>query len=217
MAATIEHQFGDDRLFLRPLGGWVINEARSLDQALRDLFGSLAQRRPAELVIDLSKLDSMDTAGAFLLARVERNFVEGGGRVAWFGADAGRVVLLERVREALAGEGSAGRPPTTSLLQDVGGTVVGSFVDARRLLLILGGTVQEAGRILLHPSQFRGSAVARQIEVSGVRAVPIILLMSVLIGGIVAQQGAFQLQFFGAAVFAVDLVGSCRSGSWPLC
>jgi phospholipid/cholesterol/gamma-HCH transport system permease protein len=146
MAATIEHQFGDDRLFLRPRGGWVIDEARALDQALRDLFGGLAQGRPAELVIDLSKLDSMDTAGAYLLARVERNFVESGGRVAWFGADAGRVVLLERVREALADDGTTGRPATTSLLQDIGSTVTGSFVDARRLLLILGGTIQEAER-----------------------------------------------------------------------
>jgi phospholipid/cholesterol/gamma-HCH transport system permease protein len=45
------------------------------------------------------------------------------------------------------------------------------------------------------------------MEVTGVRAVPIIFLMSFLIGGIVAQQGAFQLQFFGATIFTVDLVG----------
>jgi phospholipid/cholesterol/gamma-HCH transport system permease protein len=50
-------------------------------------------------------------------------------------------------------------------------------------------------------------AVARQIELTGVRAVPIIVLMSFLIGCIVAQQGAFQLRFFGASVFTVDLVG----------
>ena len=49
--------------------------------------------------------------------------------------------------------------------------------------------------------------MGRQIEVAGVRAVPIILLMSFLIGGIIAQQGAFQLNYFGAAVFTVDLVG----------
>ncbi len=49
--------------------------------------------------------------------------------------------------------------------------------------------------------------MARQIEVTGVRAVPIVALMSFLIGGVVAQQGAFQLQFFGATIFTVDLVG----------
>ena len=79
--------------------------------------------------------------------------------------------------------------------------------DVRRLLAILGGTVIEALMTFVRPSTFRASAVGRQIEVAGVRAVPIVLLMSFLIGGIIAQQGAFQLNYFGAAVFTVDLVG----------
>ena len=41
----------------------------------------------------------------------------------------------------------------------------------------------------------------------GVNAVPIIALMSFLIGAIIAQQGAFQLRYFGAEIFVVDLVG----------
>lgn len=205
MEATIEHHLDENRIFLRPLGGWVIDEARRLDQGLRDLFGSAAGRR--QLVIDLSDVGALDTAGAYLLARAERRFVDAGGEVVWTGADAARIALLERVRDALATDEKTLRPPTTSLLQDIGATVISVVADARRLLLILGGTVQELASIAIRPSQFRASAVGRQMEVSGVRAVPIILLMSLLIGGIVAQQGAFQLQFFGAAVFTVDLVG----------
>lgn len=205
MQATIEHHLDENRIFLRPLGGWVIDEARRLDQGLRDLFGSAAGRR--QLVIDLSNVGALDTAGAYLLARAERRFVDAGGEVVWTGADAARIALLERVRDALATDEKALRPPTTSLLQDIGATVISVAADARRLLLILGGTVQELASIAIRPSEFRASAVGRQMEVSGVRAVPIILLMSLLIGGIVAQQGAFQLQFFGAAVFTVDLVG----------
>jgi phospholipid/cholesterol/gamma-HCH transport system permease protein len=51
------------------------------------------------------------------------------------------------------------------------------------------------------------AAIVHQIDRMGVRAVPIILLMSFLIGAIIAQQGAFQLRYFGAEVFVVDLVG----------
>jgi phospholipid/cholesterol/gamma-HCH transport system permease protein len=72
---------------------------------------------------------------------------------------------------------------------------------------MLGGAVRELVQVLLRPATFRAMAVARQVELAGVRAVPIILLMSFLIGCIVAQQGAFQLRFFGASVFTVDLVG----------
>jgi phospholipid/cholesterol/gamma-HCH transport system permease protein len=79
--------------------------------------------------------------------------------------------------------------------------------DGRRLLRILGGAVIEFVSLAVRPRSFRASAVGKQMEVAGVRAVPIIALMSFLIGGIIAQQGAFQLNYFGAAVFTVDLVG----------
>jgi phospholipid/cholesterol/gamma-HCH transport system permease protein len=159
------------------------------------------------LTIDLSRVKRLDTAGAFLLARMERVVADKGGDVRWIGANPGRVALLERVRETLATEDRPHRDRPSSLLQEVGETMLLVFADARRLLLILGGAVQEFALVLARPSTFRSSAVGRQMEVAGVRAVPIVLLMSFLIGGIVAQQGAFQLKYFGATIFAVDLVG----------
>jgi phospholipid/cholesterol/gamma-HCH transport system permease protein len=209
MEASLEHQFAEGRLLIRPLGGWVIDEARGLEQRLRELLGARAPTEEAvkQLVIDLSGVEALDTAGAFLLARLERRIVEKGGQVDWRGADAARQALLERVREVVADDDTPRRPPSTTLLQEVGETVISVIADARRLLLILGGAVQEFAAIVIHPTRFRGSAVGRQMEVAGVRAVPIIGLMSFLIGGIIAQQGAFQLRFFGATIFTVDLVG----------
>jgi phospholipid/cholesterol/gamma-HCH transport system permease protein len=207
MDASIEHQVDEDRLLLRPLGDWVIAQAAHLDAALRDLLGGLAEKHVRHISVDLSAVAALDTAGAFLLARLERRVVRGGGEFDWSGSDSGRAVLIERVRQALAEEERPPRPPTTSLLQDIGATVVSVGTDARRLLLILGGTVQEAASIFVRPGSFRASAVGRQMEVAGVRAVPIIVLMSFLVGGIIAQQAAFQLRYFGAAVFTVDLVG----------
>ncbi|HEX2116041.1 MAG TPA: ABC transporter permease [Alphaproteobacteria bacterium] len=207
MEASIDHVFDEDRLFLRPLGEWVIDEAHLLDRKLRDIFAGAGGRRPRHLVIDLSQVETLDTAGVFLLARAERRFVEAGGEVDWQGADRARVALVERVREALAEDDGVYGHSHTSLLQDVGATILSVGADARRLLVILGGTVQEFVGTLIRPSSFRASAVGRQMELAGVRAVPIIILMSFLIGGIVAQQGAFQLNYFGAAIFTVDLVG----------
>jgi len=196
-----------DRLFLSPRGEWVIDEAAVLERKLREIASSLSGQRPPQLVIDLTKVEALDTAGAFLLARIERRVVVAGGGVDWVGADSGRRALLDRVRDALADAEKPIRPPKTNLLEEVGATVISVWGDARRLLLILGGTVQEFLSTLVRPSTFRSSAVGRQMEMAGVRAVPIIALMSFLIGGIIAQQGAFQLQFFGAAIFTVDLVG----------
>jgi phospholipid/cholesterol/gamma-HCH transport system permease protein len=207
MEATLEHHFEADRLFLFPGGEWVIAEARELEQRLQDVFSSLGTAEPRQLVIDMTELAALDTAGAFLLAAVERRVVDGGGRVAWRGADSGRAALIERVRTVVAGDEALMRRKRRSILEDIGATVLSVRDDGARLLRMLGGAVGEFGHVLVRPTSFRGMAVARQIELTGVRAVPIILLMSFLIGCIVAQQGAFQLRFFGASLFTVDLVG----------
>src|SRR5688500_15414701 len=132
MQAAIQHHIDEDRMLIRPVGGWVIDEARRLDGKLRDLFRSLTDGHPRQLILDLSDLEEMDTAGAYLLARTERLIVDAGGRVEWAGADASRVALLERVRDALAAEDKPLRPPATSLLEDIGATVISVGADARR-------------------------------------------------------------------------------------
>ncbi len=74
-------------------------------------------------------------------------------------------------------------------------------------LYILGSAVRGAQLKLNRSSGISPAAIVTQIDHMGVRAVPIIMLMSFLIGAIIAQQGAFQLRYFGAEVFVVDLVG----------
>ncbi|MGH6925572.1 MAG: MlaE family ABC transporter permease [Propylenella sp.] len=194
-------------MLLRPIGGWVIDQARELDKRLSDLATAARERKTRQIVIDLAELGALDTAGAFLLARLEYEFTsKDGGTVAWHGADKHSLALLERVRDVIAVDMDH-KPPANTILEDIGETVLSVLEDARRLLRVLGGTVRELGSVIVRPWTLRAAAVGRQIEMTGVRAVPIIFLMSFLIGGIVAQQGAFQLQFFGATIFTVDLVG----------
>ena len=207
MDASIDQDFRQGRLLLRPLGEWVIDEAAKIEAKIRDVLAAVPAERSKQLVIDLSAVGSLDTAGAFLLARVEQRIEAAGGAVDWTGADAGRVALIERVREAVADDELPAAPAQNGLLDDVGATVLGVAEDGRRLVNMLGRSVQEFASVFVRPSSFRASAVARQIEIAGVRAAPIVFMMSFLIGGIVAQQGAFQLAYFGAAVFTVDLVG----------
>jgi phospholipid/cholesterol/gamma-HCH transport system permease protein len=207
MEAALEHHFEEGRLFLFPVGEWAIGQVRVLEQSLGEVFGKIGEGIPRQLVIDLTEVKALDTAGAFLLAAAERRVVEDGGRVAWRGADPGRARLLERVRTVVAGDEGLMRRKRRSILEDVGATVLSVWEDSRHLLGTLGDTMREMGLVIVRPTRFRGMAVARQVELTGVRAVPIIMVMSFLIGCIVAQQGAFQLRIFGASVFTVDLVG----------
>lgn len=218
MSAVIEQSMEGRNHILLPRGNWVIDEARHLDLVVRDTMsgaGLEADGKVAavtgtggrQLTIDVRQTEALDTAGAFLLVRMELAWIAGGGTVEWLCSDAARMSLVNRVRTALTDEEPELIHREQGLLQDVGETMIGVTRDAHDLLSMLGSVVVEIGRTVLRPRSFRTAAVINQIEYAGLRAVPIVALMSFLVGGIVAQQGAFQLRYFGAEIFTIDLVG----------
>ena len=71
-----------------------------------------------------------------------------------------------------------------------------------------GAIVVAMGRVIRHPSSFRfTSMIHHHLEQVCWRAVPIVVLITFLIGCIIAQQSIFQLRKFGADVFVVDMLG----------
>ncbi len=89
----------------------------------------------------------------------------------------------------------------------VGKVMMDLWSDILLSMHILGSAVSGAQLKLGRGSGVSPASIVNQIDRMGVGAVPIIILMSFLIGAIIAQQGAFQLRYFGAEVFVVDLVG----------
>ena len=89
----------------------------------------------------------------------------------------------------------------------LGGLVMNLVDDMVQAFGIIGSAVRGAQLKLGRGSGLSPAAVFTHLEQMGVNAVPIIALMSFLIGAIIAQQGAFQLRYFGAEIFVVDLVG----------
>ena len=206
-AATLDHQWSAEDLTLQPIGAWVIESASGLELALRDASGPVPVKTTGRLVIDLGGVIELDTAGAFLLVRLERAWQAAGGSVEWRGGDSARQALINRIRAAPGQDETMPEPPPQSIVVDVGETVLSVGADMQRYLRILGAVIVEGYRSLVGKAPFRSASMIKQMEYSGLRAVPIILLMSFLNGGILAQQSAFQLRFFGAEIFAVDLVG----------
>lgn len=208
---------GDDRTIM-PRGRWVIDEARVLDNVVRDAAtaagisadrssGVVTGAEGRHLTIDVCETSALDTAGAFLLVRMELAWKSAGGTVEWKCTDVARLSLVNRVRTALTDDEPELIPRDQNILEEIGETIIGVGKDARSLMDMLGRVVVEAARTLRSPRSFRGPAVINQIEYAGLRAVPIVSLMSFLVGGIVAQQGAFQLRAFGAEIFTIALVG----------
>lgn len=163
-----------------------------------------------EVVIDLSDLSDVDTAGALLIRRLKVSQEAHGAAVTIEGSNPHIDELLTAFDED-EDEGGAEAKPKASLAErlfaPIGKNVYELWGNLIAAMYILGSAVRGAQLKFGRGSGVSPASIINQIDHMAVRAVPIILLMSSLIGAIIAQQGAFQLRYFGAEVFVVDLVG----------
>jgi phospholipid/cholesterol/gamma-HCH transport system permease protein len=92
-------------------------------------------------------------------------------------------------------------------LESVGMTMASVGADLVMLAQMLGSLLVAVKRVMLRPTSFRFTSMVHQLERVGWRAVPIVLLITVLIGAILAQQGIFHFRKFGADIYVIDMVG----------
>lgn len=88
---------------------------------------------------------------------------------------------------------------------------IGNIVSESKKTIInffsfVGGLTEAVGILVLKPQNIRFKAILYHLENSGLKALPIILLTSFLIGIVIAFQGAVQLEKFGANIFIVEMV-----------
>jgi len=89
----------------------------------------------------------------------------------------------------------------------MGRTTFWALHELKITLNFLGQAMVTFARTLVRPRIWRTKALVTQIEQTGIRALPIVGLLSFLVGVVMAYQGAVQLSVFGAQVFTVDFVG----------
>lgn len=192
-------------------GGTVFHlSGRLVTGTLHSVEASFAQVSPktAPARIDLSRLDALDTGGALMIAQLQRRLAREGTTLEIAGASVDDARLLETVRAAVFDEGPEDQPQKTigDLISDVGIRVTNSGKAVVSLMNFLGLTMHRLVRTILNPRRLRATALVAQMEQTGYSAVPIISLMGLLIGIVLAFQGAQQLRQFGAEVFVVDLI-----------
>ncbi|HEX7007878.1 MAG TPA: MlaE family lipid ABC transporter permease subunit [Alphaproteobacteria bacterium] len=189
-------------------GRWDVRTVERLEAKLRTLAGPNGAA-PSEARIDLSGLEALDTAGAWLLQRTFHGLARAGTRLKLEGVRPAHAALLERVAEAI------GKPrflpsapsPLVALIVNFGQTTIEALAKGRDLIAFFGLTIIVAVRTLLSPRRIRWISLVSHMEQVGLRAMPIVGLLAFLIGIVVAYQGADQLRQFGAEVFTVNLLG----------
>lgn len=159
---------------------------------------------PDPLTIDLSGVEKMDTIGAWLIYRTVR---DRGAKVV--GASKDVAGLLDQVAEV--DRPAQIRPEEKwaplRILDELGEWVSDTGKTFVGLVGFLGAVLLGFATIIRRPKRFRLNAVIQRFDLVGVRALGIIGLMSFLIGIVIGQQGAVQLQQFGAEVYTINLIG----------
>jgi phospholipid/cholesterol/gamma-HCH transport system permease protein len=195
-----------DTATVRLSGDWTLDHGRTLEEA-----GGLLQQQLTGLrrcAFDLAAVGRLDTMGAYVIDRLIHQ-LGSDGVVTELAAVRLRehAILIDAVKSRSAPVVPPPRSRVIDLLADVGETVANAGRDVARGVSFVGEVVLGIGRAFARPGSFRGAALTTQLELIAFRGAPIIILISFLVGCIVAQQGIFQLQRFGATAFVVDLVG----------
>jgi phospholipid/cholesterol/gamma-HCH transport system permease protein len=195
-----------DRLQLAAGGSWTAPYAADLETLIDDAVARGKQFVRVEL--NMAGVENLDTFGAWLLERLLRDCAESGRGISVTGLpDRFRGIINEAHQSNRASE----QQPHEGVL---GSAVVGAerafatiSQDVMLNVAMFGALVFAALRVLVKPGSLRLTSVVHHLDRVCWRAVPIVLLITVLIGAIIAQQGIFHFRRFGAEVYVVDMLG----------
>ncbi len=186
---------------VRIVGRWTVSESEALEARLA---GALPGGDTA-LRLDASGIESLDTAGALVISRIVEGLRSQGRRVEIVGLSPRKAPLFDLVAPAIA---SLSEPRTPPVRQRPFAATLAMLRDrSYGFLSFLGEVFLASLASLLRPHTIRWGSLLRNLQTSGAEAIPIIGLLSFLIGVVIAYQGAVQLHKYGADIFIVDLVG----------
>jgi phospholipid/cholesterol/gamma-HCH transport system permease protein len=199
----------DGRLRLAGSGAWTARHAAALETEIAAALAIPGSTSP-RVTLDMSGVTEIDTYGALLLDRIARAGSATAAEIA--GLSPRFTGLTEAVRRAAAKREPDAPPPT---LQDKARAAADGAArwldelwrDMQGQLAILGAIALAAIAAIKNPRRFRLTSTVHQIDRVAWQAVPIIVLITFLIGGIIAQQGFFHFRRFGADQYVVDMVG----------
>ena len=196
-----------DVLELRPGGSWTAANVTALEA----LSGTVAEKldRSKSVKLDMAEVRELDTLGAWMLEKMSRRAASAGHPTEVVGIADNYAGLIEEVRQV-----NRRNPvpvpalnPIVARVNDVGRFAVDSREDVSAFLQMLGSLFLALVGVLRRPRSLRLTSLVYQLYKVGFQAIPIMVLITFLIGAIIAQQGFFHFRKFGADSYVVDMVG----------
>ena len=195
---------GTPSSLVRFMGVWTIENAQDIDGAMADTVASIGKGA----VLDCTGLTGLDTTGAVMIRRFAAEIDKAGAAVLT-GVSADYKELMELISSCPppAATEPEHLPWFLAPIIHTGEAFMRANASIARLLGFLGLVLSRFFGTLLSPGRIRLVPMVHQMEVAGLNAMGIVGLITFLIGAVMVNQGAIQLQKFGAELFVVDLLG----------
>jgi len=205
--ALLTSELKGERLELAAAGSWTAPHAVELEKLVDSVAGEASKAK--NVSIDMKGVREFDTFGAWLLERLMRQWTSTGRETVIVGMPEHDRDLLEEMH---AVNRAPPAPPKheNEIVSFLAGVGLAGAEFGRGLIVfaeMLAAIGMATARVLTRPRDFRFTSTVNQLDRVTWQAVPIILLITFLIGGIISQQGIFHFRKFGAELYAVDLVG----------
>lgn len=186
-------------------GDWSVTNLVEVDGQLRDLPNDGFR----DAIIDLSGVTRLDSAGAWLINRTLASLGEKArGTASIEGASDIQTLLLEKAHFPEKSKKESGPPAPFHLfaLNWIGEKMREFGREALDTLDFFGSVIRAFAATFRQPTRLRLVPLVHHMQKAGFDALPLVCLLTFLIGAVIAQQGAVQLRKFGAEVFTVNLI-----------
>ena len=186
-------------------GGWTARGIGAIEETLQ----SVRVAGNAEVLADGTRIEALDTAGAWLLQKLLLRLKAEGAVVTLNGLQPAFAKLLDVVAQQMSEQANLSASTSTSapLLERVGRSTADVLAETIALASFVGENAIAIAASFAHPARIRWRPILYNIRSAGFDALPIVGLLSFLLGIVVAYQGADQLRQYGANIFVADLVG----------
>lgn len=204
----LESVSGSSRIMLS--GAWRLGNLRDIQAIFKQHPWSPPHESP--LVIDGRQLEQIDTSGALLMLQLAGTITSGTADISLVNFHENHYRIITLVKKHF--DNISISPPMMALnpLQEVGHSTIIFMQQMGRLVSFIGQSNVETWRVMRHPRKMRWKELVVQIQRACLEAIPIIMLVTLLIGVVVAYLSATQIKQFGANIFVVDGIGiaMCR-------
>jgi phospholipid/cholesterol/gamma-HCH transport system permease protein len=182
-------------------------DADSTGRVWRESTRLVAAARAAEVDLDASAMDYCDGSGIALLIQLRRLQQKAGGKLEIHGLRPEFQELLDDWSHGSSDTGQSKAKVRVQLAEEVGRDAVQLWDDMREVISFIGQLGLAMVKAALHPSTVRWRDTLLVAEELGVNALPIVALLSFLVGVIMAFQAAVALRQFGAEIFVANMIG----------